>query len=125
MLLDDAGRLSGIFTDSDLARLLAAADDAGLDCPMSRVMTREPLAVGADTPMPEAARCMAERKISELPVLDAQRRPVGLIDITDIVGRFPDADIPQSEQRDRSITRKPTATLPFAKPERHNRRRAT
>ena len=32
---------------------------------------------------------MAERKISELPVVDAQGRPVGLIDITDVVGLLP------------------------------------
>jgi CBS-domain-containing membrane protein len=29
---------------------------------------------------------MAQKKISELPVIDDDRRPVGLIDITDLVG---------------------------------------
>ena len=32
---------------------------------------------------------MARRKISELPVVDGDGRPVGLIDVTDVVGLFP------------------------------------
>jgi arabinose-5-phosphate isomerase len=32
---------------------------------------------------------MAKRKISELPVVDGEGRPIGLIDITDVVGLFP------------------------------------
>ena len=32
---------------------------------------------------------MAQRKISELPVVDGDGRPVGLIDVTDVVGLFP------------------------------------
>ena len=38
-----------------------------------------------------AMQLLAERKISELPVLDDQGRPVGMIDITDVVGLLPDA----------------------------------
>jgi CBS domain-containing protein len=32
---------------------------------------------------------MAQRKISELPVVDKEGRPAGLIDITDVVGILP------------------------------------
>ena len=39
--------------------------------------------------MSEAVALMAQRKISELPVVDGDGRPVGLIDVTDVVGLFP------------------------------------
>ena len=39
--------------------------------------------------MVDAVAIMAERKISELPVVDAEGRPVGLIDITDVVALLP------------------------------------
>ena len=39
--------------------------------------------------MIDAVAIMAERKISELPVVDADGRPVGLIDITDVVALLP------------------------------------
>ena len=90
MLVDEQGRLSGLFTDSDLARLLERKQDQALDQPIRGVMTRSPVFVQVDTPMVEAVELLARRKISELPVVDPQGRPVGMIDITDVVGLFPE-----------------------------------
>ena len=39
--------------------------------------------------MIDAVAIMAGRKISELPVVDADGKPVGLIDITDVVALLP------------------------------------
>jgi len=89
MLVDDQGRLAGIFTDSDLARLFERRRDGDLDRPVSQVMTRNPCTVQAGSMMSDAVAIMVERKISELPVVDAERLPVGLMDITDIVGLLP------------------------------------
>ena len=46
MLTDAAGALTGIFTDSDLARLLARRGEHELDRPVAGVMTRGPVTVG-------------------------------------------------------------------------------
>ncbi len=89
MLVDSRGELSGIFTDSDLARLFEQRRDPQLDIPISRVMTPGPLSVRLGTLVSEAVDTMARRKISELPVVDAAGRPAGLIDITDVVGLLP------------------------------------
>lgn len=89
MVVDGEERLSGIFTDSDLARLLEANRDAFLDRPIAAVMTRQPTAVAAGELLVTAAAVLAERKISELPVVDRDGRPLGLIDITDLVGMVP------------------------------------
>lgn len=86
MIVDASDRLVGIFTDSDLARLLEANRDAAIDGPLASVMTRSPTTIGAEQLLPAACEILSQRKISELPVVDQDGRPVGLIDITDVVG---------------------------------------
>ena len=98
MLVDSQGKLSGIFTDSDLARLFEQRRDPQLDIPISRVMTAGPLTVRLGMLVSEAVDTMAARKISELPVVDAAGRPAGLIDITDVVGLLPKEDQSQKSR---------------------------
>jgi arabinose-5-phosphate isomerase len=89
MLLDADGRLSGIFTDSDLARLIEARRDAALDRPIAEVMTAAPYTVPVGTRVLEAVEILRRHKISELPVVDGDGRPVGMLDITDLIGLVP------------------------------------
>jgi arabinose-5-phosphate isomerase len=89
MLIDGDGRLSGIFTDSDLARLFEHRRDGELDRPIGNVMTKNPLRVEIGSMMVDAVAIMAGRKISELPVIDGDGKPVGMIDITDVVALLP------------------------------------
>lgn len=85
MVLTESGKLSGLFTDSDLARLLEKQKDSQLDEAISVVMTHGPLTVQRGTRTEVAIETLACRNISELPVVDAQGKPLGLIDITDVV----------------------------------------
>jgi arabinose-5-phosphate isomerase len=85
MLTNDSGQLVGIFTDSDLARLLERSQESQLDQAISQVMTRAFTTVTSDCLMVEAVRKMVERKLSELPVVDERQMPVGVVDVTDIV----------------------------------------
>lgn len=97
MLVDGEGTLTGLFTDSDLARMLERNQDAALDGPIEQVMTRQPTTVRAQTRLTQAVAILAARKISELPVVDAANRPVGLLDITDVVGQPRDAEQPTAQ----------------------------
>ncbi|MCI0681548.1 MAG: KpsF/GutQ family sugar-phosphate isomerase [Gemmataceae bacterium] len=92
MLVDDAGTLCGLFTDSDLARLFETRRDEALDRPIAEVMTPQPHTVALGTRLDDAVEIMKRRKISELPVIDAAGRPVGLLDITDLIGLIPKED---------------------------------
>ena len=90
LLTQQEGRLSGIFTDSDLARLFEQHDEHLLDAPIRCVMTLKPTSVTSGTRMLEAITIMGEKRISELPVTDSEGFPLGMIDITDIVAAFPE-----------------------------------
>ena len=89
MLVDREGRLTGLFTDSDLARLFEHHREEALDEPIRGVMTSQPLTILDGALMTEAVSLMAEHKISELPIVDDSGCPMGLIDVTDLVGLFP------------------------------------
>ncbi len=89
MLVDREGKLTGIFTDSDLARLFEHRRDRELDRPIREVMTADPITILLGSRLTEAVQIMAGHKISELPVVDATGKPAGLIDVTDVVGLLP------------------------------------
>jgi arabinose-5-phosphate isomerase len=115
MLVDAAGKLSGIFTDSDLARLLENRRDAEIDGPISRLMTRSPKTAAAGTLLADAVKVMAAKKISELPVIDATGVPLGMVDVTDIVTLLPDE--PSREWLDASAATAPMSEIgPVATP---------
>jgi arabinose-5-phosphate isomerase len=86
MLTDSAGRLTGLFTDSDLARLFERRNEAALDRPIREVMIVKPTTVRTGLRVGDAVALLAERKFSELPVVDTKGRPIGMIDVTDIIG---------------------------------------
>ncbi len=78
------GRLSGIFTDGDLRRHFKT----DLKLPQRKikeVMTKNPTAVYQDMLAAEAMRILQEKRIDEVPVVDKKRRPVGLLDVQDLL----------------------------------------
>lgn len=85
MVVSASGVLTGLFTDSDLARLLERGKDSQLDSPIAEVMTHGPVSVKQGARSELAIETLACQNISELPVVDAFERPIGLIDITDVV----------------------------------------
>ena len=83
-IVDARGRLRGIFTDGDLRRHL---DSNGTltHQHVRDVMTRRPKTIRADRLAVEALRLLQEHKIDELVVVDSARRPVGLLDVQDLL----------------------------------------
>jgi arabinose-5-phosphate isomerase len=84
-VIDEDGRLIGLYTDGDLRRTL---DDARVDLrstPISAVMTRSPKTIGSDALAVEAAQLMETHKINALVVIDADHRVVGALNIHDLL----------------------------------------
>jgi arabinose-5-phosphate isomerase len=96
MLIDADGRLTGLFTDSDLARLFESRRDNLLDGPIEAVMTKHPVVIGPEARLGDAIDLLKSRKFSELPVVDVDGRPVGMLDITDVIGFNSDLDVLES-----------------------------
>ena len=83
-VVDASGRLAGIFTDGDLRRHLDTVRNL-TELPVREVMSSHPKTIGADRLAAEALRVLREHKIDELVVLDGKRRPVGLLDVQDLL----------------------------------------
>jgi len=90
LIVDATEQLVGIFTDSDLAKLFEKRREEMLDRPIGRVMTPDPVQVTVGVSVAEAVEALKAKKISELPVVDRGGRPVGLVDVTDLIGLVPD-----------------------------------
>lgn len=89
VLVDADGRLIGICTDGDLRRALSAADDpaAVLRGPVRAIATAPCRHIGADALLQAALHLCAGKKINELPVVGADGRLAGLLDLQDLVDR--------------------------------------
>lgn len=83
-VVDRFGRISGIFTDGDLRRQIEK-DRGVLSRPVRDVMTRSPLTLGPETLAAEALRLLSDRKVDEIPVISPRGRPLGLLDIQDLL----------------------------------------
>jgi arabinose-5-phosphate isomerase len=85
LIVNHDNRLTGIFTDSDLAKLLERQQDNLFDQPIGSVMTQSPVTIAQGSKTMVAIETLACRNLSELPVVDLNGHVVGLIDITDVV----------------------------------------
>jgi CBS domain-containing protein len=51
------------------------------------IMSKDPVCCRADTPIPDVARLMVAQDCGSIPVLDEQRKPIGIVSDRDIVCR--------------------------------------
>jgi arabinose-5-phosphate isomerase len=85
LVVDERGRLAGIFTHGDLARLLEDGRALDMRAPIDEYMGKNPKAIGEERLVEEAQHLLAEHRIDQIPVIDAERRPVGLLDVQDLL----------------------------------------
>jgi len=85
MIVNEDGKLAGIVTDADLRRLITKEGDRAFELKAGDVMTTGCKKVRADALAAEAAAIFHKYRIDELPVVDGDNRPVGVIDVQDIV----------------------------------------
>jgi arabinose-5-phosphate isomerase len=77
--------LAGIITDADLRRLITKEGSAAFRRKAADVMTANCKKIRKDALAAQATAIFHKFRIDELPVVDADDRPVGLIDVQDIV----------------------------------------
>lgn len=86
MLLVDrqSGELTGIFTDADLRRLILK-DPGLMGRPVSSIMSKNPSCLPDTARLADAVHLVQEFRRDEIPVVDAKGRPVGLLDVQDLI----------------------------------------
>lgn len=84
LVADEGGRLAGIFTDGDLRRLVLA-DARWAERRIEEVMVRSPRALQVSALVRDAVRLAREHRLDEIPVIDAGGRPIGLVDVQDLI----------------------------------------
>ena len=91
MIVDENGILKGFVTDGDIRR--AFLKGAGLETPVSEVMTASPMTIRKGLSRNEIIGIMLRRKIRHIPVVDELGRPVGL---ELLKNQYSDTEIPQA-----------------------------
>jgi CBS domain-containing protein len=79
-------RLVGVITDRDIA-VRAVAKHLPPDTPVSQVMSREVLYCFEDEDAEQVARNMGQNQVRRLPVLDRNKRLVGIVSLSDLLDR--------------------------------------
>jgi len=77
----DTGAAAGVLTKSDLVRHLSRAGMG--DAPVAQLMTCAVISCVPDDDVRSTWRMMRARKLQNLPVLGADRKPLGTLDIRD------------------------------------------
>jgi len=85
MVVDKNGKLAGIITDADIRRLMTKQRDRVFELRAGDVMTTDCKKIRADALAAEATAIFHKYRIDDLPVVDGDDKPVGLIDVQDIV----------------------------------------
>ena len=85
MVVGESGALAGIITDADLRRLFTTHGAQAMDCKAADVMTANCKRIKISSLAAEAMAIFHKHRIDELPVVDENNKPVGLIDVQDIV----------------------------------------
>ncbi|MBL7106758.1 MAG: KpsF/GutQ family sugar-phosphate isomerase [Phycisphaerae bacterium] len=83
--VDADGKLAGVITDADLRRLVAKHGEKAFDFKVSDIMTADCKRIRVDALAAEATALFHKFRIDELPVVDAEGKPLGLIDVQDVL----------------------------------------
>ena len=90
VVVGDDGRLVGILSDRDLRGPLRHRDAPSPDpgSAISALMSRDVVTAVPDTERSQLVRVMSELGISAMPVLDEDRKPIGIVSYTDVLDSF-------------------------------------
>jgi CBS domain-containing protein len=93
LLVSTGDRLVGVLTDRDITVRAVTEGGDTMSMPVCNVMTPEVAYCFEDQDVTEAARVMEERQVRRLPVLDRNKRLVGIISLDDLATGAGDATL--------------------------------
>ncbi len=93
LVVDEEGKLVGIFTERDLVKVVA--EGKPLDAPISEAMSRDLVVAKEGDSITAIAHKMLEKWIRHIPVVNEEGKPIGILSIRDVLrhvvasGSFP------------------------------------
>lgn len=84
MITDSECHLIGIITERDLIFAIANGK-IGKNLPAYMIMTENPITIEPEAPIDEALQKMRENNIRHLPVVDPEKKPVGMVSLRDVI----------------------------------------
>lgn len=85
LIVDDAGRLTGILTERDILTRVAGAGREPKRTALRDVMTANPEALAARDRVAYAVHCMSVAGYRTVPLVDGDRRPIGVVTVSDVI----------------------------------------
>ena len=104
VLITEHGVLTGIFTEHDATFAVLAANRDADTTAVAEVMTHNPITIAGDHPFGHALHIMFEGGFRHVPVVDDNRRPIGMVAATDAL-QF------EAEQFGAELTRREEITV--------------
>ncbi|HTH57499.1 MAG TPA: CBS domain-containing protein [Cyclobacteriaceae bacterium] len=84
IIVEENGRLSGIFTERDYARKVVLKGRSSKETLIRELMTLDPITVNSDNTIEECMALMTDRHIRHLPVVD-RGNLIGVISVGDLI----------------------------------------
>lgn len=85
VLVQEAGRLVGIFTERDVLNKVAGSTHDPAQTPVEMVMTADPEALPGDASISFALNLMSDGGFRHLPLVDEEDRPIGMLSVRHVV----------------------------------------
>jgi CBS domain-containing protein len=84
IIVEENGRLSGIFTERDYARKVVLKGRSSKETLIRELMTLDPITVNSDNTIEECMALMTDRHIRHLPVVECGNL-IGVISVGDLI----------------------------------------
>ena len=86
-VVDDEGRLAGMVTDRDICMAAYTQGKPLAEIPVTVAMARDVGAIHENDPVEAVEHVMQDNQVRRVPVLDGERRPVGIVSLNDLARR--------------------------------------
>ena len=91
LVVDENGKLQGIFTERDLVRVVAT--DKDLNRPVKEFMTKSVETLKPNDSLWKALEIMTNLGVRHIPIVDDDRKPLGVVSMRDLLDRLRETDL--------------------------------